>query len=203
MNMNTSETKRLIIRPFVMEDLEEDHQLLDVDIQWAGPSFSIDQRRRNLQREVSLAQWEDTGCIYGYRAIILKETQRLIGICGFLPVLWSFHQRTLFWPLLFGQTADAIHGPFASLELEIGYALSSRHRGKGYATEAVQAFVNYAFQTLKVRRLFASTNRKNTGSIGLMERIGMRIARNPEDPDVDWPGAPGVVGAIENPCGYN
>ena len=76
--------------------------------------------------------------------------------------------------------------------------MSSQHRGKGYATEAVQAFVNYAFQTLKVRRLFASTNRKNVGSIGLMERIGMRIASNPEDPDVDWPGAPGVVGVVEN-----
>jgi RimJ/RimL family protein N-acetyltransferase len=200
--MDTFETKRLLIRPFVMDDLEEAHQLLDLDIQWAGPSFSIDQRKRNLLREVSLAQWEDTGCIYGYRAIVLKETKQLIGICGLLPVFWPFHQRALFWPQLFGQTADMIHGPFASLELEIGYALSSQHRGNGYATEAAHALVDYAFHTLRVRRLFASTNRKNVGSIGLMERIGMRIASNPEEPDVDWPGAPGVVGVIENSFGH-
>ena len=197
--MDSFETKRLIIRPFVMDDIEEAHQLLDVDIQWAGPSFSIDRRKKNLQREISLAQWEDTGCIFGYRAIILKETTQMVGMCGFLPTLWSSYQRALFWPQLYSQIEDTIHNPYASFELEIGYALSSQHRGRGYATEAVQVLVDYAFQTLKIRRLYASTNRKNADSIRFMERIGMRIASNPENPDVDWPGAPGVVGVIENP----
>ena len=37
--MNNVRTERLIIRPFSLADLEEAHQMLDVDLQWSGPSF--------------------------------------------------------------------------------------------------------------------------------------------------------------------
>ena len=47
--MDTLETERLIIRPFVTDDLEVAYQLLDIDIQWSGPSFSLEQRRKRLQ----------------------------------------------------------------------------------------------------------------------------------------------------------
>src|SRR5688572_30028172 len=117
----------------------------------------------------------------------------LIGICGFLPILWSPHQQALFWPQLFNHPPDRLHS-YASPELEIGYALSPHYRGQGYATEAVRALVDYAFRELHVQRLFATTNRKNTGSINLMKRIGMRTASNPEHPEMDWPDGLGVAG---------
>lgn len=196
--MEILETKRLRIRPFTMDDLEEAHRLLDLDLQWAGPSFSLEQRRQRLQRDISLAGWADTGGIYGYRAVVLKETNAIIGICGFLPTLWSPQTKALFWPQLFGEDAATTPQRYATLELEVGYALSSRHRRRGYATEAVMALLHYAFQELQVRRIFASTNRSNRGSIGLMRRIGMRIVPNPEQPEVEWPGAPGAVGVIEH-----
>ena len=196
--MDILETVRLRIRPFTMDDLTGAHRLLDLDIQWAGPSFSLEQRRQRLQRDMSLASWADTGRVYGYRAVVLKETNEIIGICGFLPILWSARTQALFWPQLFGERAVNDTHRYASLELEVGYALSSRHRRRGYATEAVTALLTYAFHELQVRRIFASTNRSNVGSIGLMRRIGMRIAINPEQPEVEWPGAPGVVGVIEN-----
>jgi 3-oxoacyl-[acyl-carrier protein] reductase len=58
------ETNRLLIRPFVMADLEAVHQVLDHDLLWAGPGITVEQRRERLQREINLAQWADTGNLF-------------------------------------------------------------------------------------------------------------------------------------------
>lgn len=195
--MDSLATARLHIRPFVMTDLEAAHDLLDRDLQWAGPNITLEQRRTRLQREISLAQDTDTDGIFGYRAIVLLATGELIGICGFLLVLRSPQEQQLFWPLLFDPT-EAAPKRFASFVLEVGYALASRHRQQGYAAEAIQALLDYAFGALKVERVFASTNRKNAASIALMQRVGMRVASHPERLAEDWPDAPGVLGVIDN-----
>lgn len=193
----TLTTPRLIIRPFTINDLDEAHQLLDHDLQWSGPAFSLARRKERLQRDIYLAQWADTGNLYGFRAIILKENDHLIGQCGFLPEYYSPEKQALFLPELLGEERGQ-PSQFAIAALEIGYALSSQHRGQGYATEAVKEILSYAFGVLKVERVFASTNRSNQRSIALMERVGMRTASNPTNPELEWPGAPGVLGLIEN-----
>jgi RimJ/RimL family protein N-acetyltransferase len=69
------------------------------------------------------------------------------------------------------------------------------HRRRGYATEAGQALVDYAFRSLNLRRIVATTDFDNEGSIGVMRRLGMTIERNPN------PGQPHylqVVGILEN-----
>ncbi len=53
-----------------------------------------------------------------------------------------------------------------------------------------------ALVELRVGRIFAITDRANTDSLRLMQRVGMRTVRNP-DPTVAYPG---VVGVIENPA---
>jgi hypothetical protein len=111
-----------------MDDLEAAHQLLDQDIQWAGPSFSREQRRQSLQFYISLAAWHDTGQHYGYRAVCLKETRQLIGICGFLPGLMSPQCKAIFWPVLFGPAADPVDMAYATPEWDLGYALSTSYR---------------------------------------------------------------------------
>ena len=121
------ETNRLLIRPFVIADLEAVHQLLDHDLLWAGPGITIEQRRERVQREISLAQWADTGNLFGYRAVVLKAIQMPIGICGFLPVLRSPEEQRLFWPLLFAQTGESAKR-YATWELEIGYAIASQQQ---------------------------------------------------------------------------
>lgn len=194
--MDRLETARLVIRPFAMTDLTAAHQLLDHDIHWSGPDITLEQRRERLQREINLAQWTDTGGRFGYRAVVLKATQEIIGICGFLPILHTAHERQLFCHQLFGE-AEPLNG-FAAFDLEVGYALGSQHRQQGYATEAIFALLDYAFSELNVERVFATTNRSNAGSIALMQRVGMRIAHNPERLDEDWPDGPGVMGVIEN-----
>lgn len=192
--MNTLETERLIIRPFTMADLEEVHRLLDDDLQWRGPGFTLEQRRERLQLHVGLANWDDTGCLYGIRGLILRNSGQLIGICLFHPDLWLPRWKAVFWPQLFEQPLSSFDQSYASLELGIGYALSSHHRSHGYAAEAVRAFLGHAFGELQVGRIFATTDRANTDSVRLMQRVGMRTARNP-DGEVVYPA---VVGVIEN-----
>lgn len=61
-----------------------------------------------------------------------------------------------------------------NVQCEIGYTLKSEKQGKGYASEAVIAVIDYLFFDLKKRRITASVDPKNESSIRLLERIGFR-----------------------------
>jgi RimJ/RimL family protein N-acetyltransferase len=178
------ETARLLIRPFTPDDLDAAHVLLDEELAWSGRGYTREQRRERLAFYTELARWSDTGSLYGYRAVTPKESGALIGICGFVPVLWKARQRALLSP---------DDGAAAGVELEVGYALGSAYRGRGYATEAVGALIDHAFRALGVGRLVAGTGRDNARSIALLERLGMRTFENPD------PGWPGVIGVLVNP----
>lgn len=69
-------------------------------------------------------------------------------------------------------TLLAIHE--AQGRAEIGYALGHEHWGHGYMNEALSALVDYAFGTLKLRRLEADVDPRNAGSIRALERLGFR-----------------------------
>lgn len=56
---------------------------------------------------------------------------------------------------------------------ELGYALHIAYRGRGYATEAARALVAYAFTSLDLHRVQATTSSHNSGSWRVMERLGM------------------------------
>jgi RimJ/RimL family protein N-acetyltransferase len=196
--VKTLETKRLLIRPFSMDDLETAHQILDLEMQWDGANVSLQQRRHALQRYIVLAEWNDGSRLFGSRGIFLKKTKQLVGLCGFHPWLWTPSQKALFWPELFRAPETPDEYTFASFELSILYGLSNKHRGQGYATEAANVLIEYAFDTLEVKRIFADTTRSNIDSINVMKRVGMRIAYHPTRPDEEWPDGPAVVGCIEN-----
>ncbi len=57
---------------------------------------------------------------------------------------------------------------------EVGISLSPEHHGQGLATEALSAVLDYLFGPLAKHRVFASVDPRNTASIRLLERIGMR-----------------------------
>jgi RimJ/RimL family protein N-acetyltransferase len=61
-----------------------------------------------------------------------------------------------------------------SLQAEIGYTLSAEYQGSGYAAEAVTGVIDYLFNILNKHRVIASVDPRNTKSIALLERIGMR-----------------------------
>ncbi len=186
--MDTLYTKRLCIRPFTMGDLETAYQVLDLDLQWSGPHMTLEQRKEKLQFYIALSQWGDTGKLYGYRAVLLRETDQLIGFCGFLPGLYQPDVLSLF-----GQMPSNNTSQYAALVLEVGYGLATNKRGQGYAAEAVKALIDYAFHELRVQRVWAMTQRTNLASARLMARAGMKVVENPAP--VDYPA---FVGMIEN-----
>lgn len=60
------------------------------------------------------------------------------------------------------------------LQAELGCTLDKNYQGKGFATEALRAMINYLFSTLKKHRIIASIDPRNLASIRLIERIGFR-----------------------------
>lgn len=60
--------------------------------------------------------------------------------------------------------------------LELGWALRRPHWGRGYASEIGRAGLAYAFDVLDVRAVVSCTDRHNSRSRAVMERIGMRDA---------------------------
>ncbi|MBH8562618.1 GNAT family N-acetyltransferase [Nostoc sp. CENA67] len=57
---------------------------------------------------------------------------------------------------------------------EIGWILHPDYQGRGYATEAAQVLLNYCFAQRKLHRITAMCDTRNTASVRLMERLGMR-----------------------------
>jgi RimJ/RimL family protein N-acetyltransferase len=57
---------------------------------------------------------------------------------------------------------------------ELGYWIGAPYWGKGYATEAARAVVEFGFGTLHLNRIFAHHFAGNTGSQKVLEKIGMR-----------------------------
>jgi RimJ/RimL family protein N-acetyltransferase len=192
------ETARLVIRPFVVDDLEALHQLLDVELSEADfgteGAQSLDERREWLQWAV--LNYEQLAKMYqppyGDRAIVLKPTGQLIGAVGYVPCMMPFGQLSAF-----AGNLDEATRRRSTCELGLYYAMSPAHQRQGYTSEAAAAMVEYAFQGMRLRRVIATTTYDNLGSIGVMRKLGMRIERNPF-PDPPWMQ---VVGFIEQSPG--
>ena len=57
---------------------------------------------------------------------------------------------------------------------EIGWAISSGRQGRGYATEAAVALIDFAFGALGCHRVVATCQPENVASWRVMEKLGMR-----------------------------
>ena len=194
-HMPSLETPRLVIRPFSMDDLQPIHRILDVELREAELGTAgvqtLPERAQWLQWTVlsyaQLAQLYQPP--YGERAVVHKHTGQLIGVCGFVPCLDAFEQFPAFSPVPHPSR------PWLSTpEFGLFYAITPALQGQGYATEAAQAMVDYAFQYLRLKRIVATTTYDNTASMGVMRKLGMRIERNPY-PEPPWLQ---IVGVLEN-----
>ena len=56
---------------------------------------------------------------------------------------------------------------------EIGWTIRQDRRGKGYATEAAKALVDYAFEELHAEKIQAHCDSRNQASEKVMRKIGM------------------------------
>jgi RimJ/RimL family protein N-acetyltransferase len=188
-------TRRLVVRPFRLDDLQLVHQLLDIEIESPSPeepAMSLADRKAWLEWTVmsyhQLAQLYQPP--FGDRAVVLRQSGELIGACGFVPSLAPFEQYPQF-RLDRSPAALTLNTP----EIGLFYAIGPRCRRRGYASEAALALVQYAFERLIVKRIVATTTRENFASIGVMRRLGMRVEENPF-PEPHWSQ---VVGVLNHP----
>lgn len=192
-------TDRLLIREFAPTDLDAAHQLLDLDLADADlatdGATTREARRRWL--DWAVASYEQLDHLhqppYTDRAIVLRATGDLIGACGLVPCLCPFDQLTG-WndppptpepPANPGATVSSPTPAAFTAEVGLFWAIAPSQRRQGLATEAARALTAYAFHSLKLARIVATTRHDNHASIGVMRRLGMRLLRNPL-PDPPW-----------------
>ncbi len=145
--INTIETARLILRPWCADDLEELERLFADPIIRQGRHLPSE--RIITIAESSLRQWQRNG--FGPWAALDKSTGQWIGRVG-LDELDD-------WP-------DA-H------KVEVGWELHHAWWGKGLATEAGLAALQFGFGKHQLERIISVTAPWNTASRRVMERSGL------------------------------
>lgn len=111
-------------------------------------AFSDSEVQEWLDRQITRYQkWN-----FGLWAVILKETDEMIGQCGLTMQPWKDTEV-----------------------LEIGYLFNKSYWHKGYATEAAQACKKYAFEVLKADEVYSIIRDTNIASQNVAVRNGMTV----------------------------
>jgi len=69
--------------------------------------------------------------------------------------------------------------------IKVGYTIDPAFQGLGYATEAIRALVEYAFETLGATVVRAHASAENAQSIRVAEKVGMRLIERVEHREGD------------------
>ena len=144
------ETERLYLREMNQSDFESLCKILqDEDTMYAyGGAFNVDEVQEWLDRQIFRYQeWN-----FGLWAVILKETNQMIGQCGLTMQPWKDENV-----------------------LEIGYLFERTYWHKGYAIEAAKACKKYAFEILKADEVCSIIRDTNIASQKVAIRNGMTI----------------------------
>ena len=75
-------------------------------------------------------------------------------------------------------------GADANGRVEVGYALLPEFQHRGYATEAVHAWLDFAFADLRVHAVTAQTLASLTPSLRVLDRCGFTFAGAGTDTDI-------------------
>lgn len=179
------ETERLVIRDFAPQDFEVVHRILDCQGNFERPAT---RQERQSWFDWSCMSYSAFASLYqppwGDRAVTLKETGDVIGVVGY-TTMW--HPLT---EMLEGKSpSEARWHP----EMGLFWVITPDHQGKGHATEAARALIDYAFEHFNLKRIVANTEFDNLASQGVMKKLGMKLSRN-EDGKPEWFEVLGVLG---------
>lgn len=147
------ETERLELRHLTLDDAGFIVELLN------DPSFvryigdrgvrSLDDGRAYIEKG-PLTSYQRFG--FGLWLVQSKTSGEALGLCGLV------NRDTL-------------------PDIDIGYAFLACFRGQGYAIEAALAVRDYAFSTVKLKRLVAIVDPANPRSIRVLEKAGLKYER--------------------------
>lgn len=144
------ETERLYLRKMNQFDYEALSKMLqDEETMYAYEgAFSDEETQEWLDRQID--RYREYG--FGLWAVVLKETDEMIGQCGLTMQQWNGRQV-----------------------LEIGYLLQRAYWHNGYATEAAKACKEYAFTKLDADEVCSIIRDTNTASQNVAQRNGMTV----------------------------
>jgi ribosomal-protein-alanine N-acetyltransferase len=151
------ESERLLFRAHEPADLEAFCEMdADPEVRrYIGgyPRLRADSERRfreGLKKPISnrMAMW----------ATIYKPEGRYIGRCGVFPHFES-------------------PGRVVAGEGSLGFYLARAYWGRGLATEAGRAFVNFGFEELRLSRIVTAVEVGNDASVRVLEKLGFALVR--------------------------
>ncbi len=166
MKAPTLATERLILRSFESDDVSAFAEVM-FDKEAMSDLYAI---TGAPDEPVGFATWLINGAIsswnksgFGNWAVCTNSSdlgldQRVIGFAGFLPE-----------ELLLENPEEA---------LEVGWGVHPEFGGRGLATEASVAVLEYGFDVIKANKILAITSHDNSPSRRLMERLGMKQSEN-------------------------
>lgn len=175
--MKPMRTERLILRNWEDRDRELFHRInSDEQVMEFFPF-----RHDRAATDAKMDEWR--GVIdrdgYGFAAAEIITTGECIGFVGI---------------------TGTDHMPFLPAgTIEIGWRLAPEFWGKGYVTEASEAWLDYGFETLGLGEIVSFAVENNRRSTAVMERLGMTA-----DPsaDFDHPGIPASQPALKRHVFY-
>ncbi len=158
-DVNVIETPRLVLRRQTAEDAGFILNLMN-DPEWirhiGDRGVRTHEEARAYIQAGAVKMYDRHG--FGLYIVELKGEHTPVGICGLVK-------------------RDALD------DVDLGFALARKYRGKGYAREAAAATVVYARDVLGLGRIAAIVSPDNAASLRLLEGLGFSFERTLDYPD--------------------
>lgn len=168
------ETKRLIIKPYCMEDIDDLYKVYSDEKVMAY----IPEGVMSYEGVKDLIKWMVEFCyekntpeniIKFGASVVDKEKKKVVGWCG----LGSLDCKPE--------------------DVEIFYGLSSEYWGQGLGTEAAMAMLHYGIDIIGLKRVIAVVKPDNIASKKVIEKLGMKFKGNLKINDPDYSGYDGEL----------
>ncbi|MET8282955.1 GNAT family N-acetyltransferase [Micromonospora sp. NPDC005174] len=146
-------TPRLTLRSITLDDLDDVYawQCRPDVVRWTYSTGGVPRTREQSRESVLAMAGEDALRAVGDCLTLAAATDA--GVVGTVELVWrSALDRAA----------------------EIGYVFHPDHGGRGLATEAATALMDWGFNEFALHRIYARCHGKNEASVRLMTRLGMR-----------------------------
>jgi ribosomal-protein-alanine N-acetyltransferase len=149
------------LKASINNELENASQLINLDIpsDWLEAKWLMEMRLTKMRENPALEPWL-------LRAIGLRETKRMIGFIGFHTLPGAEYLNS-----------------YAPGSVEFGYTIFADYRGKGYASEAAGALMDWATREHGVTRFVVSISPTNEPSLRIAQKFDFRKVGSFTDPE--------------------
>ncbi len=155
-------TERLLLRPLAETDSDVGIEMLTdpAVTRYVCQTYTEEQV---IEEMPTVTKRCAGGCI-GIWCVIDQSTEEKLGTAILLPL--PIEEDDTNWDLVIGDELP-------DCEIEIGYILKRSAWGKGYATEATNRLLKFAFEETPIEELVATIDPENTASQRVLEKCGL------------------------------